>query len=185
MTTLEFFTKYNGKGIDFDGLFDNGYQLWDNIPMKIMLVNSKAFGQLKVQLDDEPYDQIVQMGKWSASKDRGKFYFHKRISKKDKITLHRFLMGMPQGKYVDHVNGDTLDNRRSNLRICSNAANLRNGSIRTNNKSGITGVRYQADRKKWEAGIKVNYKRISLGRYKTKEEAIEARKQAEARYFND
>lgn len=85
--------------------------------------------------------------------------------------------------YIDHIDHNTLNNQKSNLRICSNADNIRNGKLRVNNKSGYTGVRYRKDRKKWYAYIKVNYKNITLGTYKTKEEAINARKEAEIKYF--
>src|SRR3990167_1728218 len=94
--------------------------------MQDLIIKSKAYGLLIIKLDDDDFDRVANYGKWCASKDRGKFYFHKRITKTTKITLHRFLMGFPQRKYVDHINGDTLDNRKENLRVCTNGANLRN-----------------------------------------------------------
>lgn len=188
----QFYNLYNGKSIEFSDTtnkyqFDNGYQLWDNISMKLMLINSKTFGLLKIKLDDEDYDKVVSLGKWCASFDRGKYYFHKRISSKDKITLHRYLMGFPRGKYVDHINGDTLDNRKENLRICSNAANLRNGKLRPNNKSGYTGISKRVDypNNPYVAKIRVNYKYIYLGSFSTFGKAVEARKEGERKYWND
>ena len=104
--------------------------------------------------------------------------------KGDLIEIHRFIMKPKKGEYVDHINGDTLDNRRSNLRVCTNAANLRNGRIRQNNTSGKTGVWQDKRSGKWVAEIKVNYKKISLGRSKSFEEAIKLRKQAEKKYWS-
>lgn len=153
--------------------------------MKFLEINSKTFGLIVIKLDDDDYEKVAKLGlKWSASKDRGKFYFHKRISKKDKITMHRFIMDAPKGMYVDHINGDTLDNTKKNLRICSNAANLRNSRIRIDNKSGVKGVSFRKDRKKWVAAIKVMYKTIHLGKFNNKKDAVIARKNAEKLYWN-
>lgn len=149
--------------------------------MKLLLIDSKAYGTLKVKVDDENYETLFSMRRWTASKDRGKYYFHKRISKKDKITMHRFIVKCPKGMYVDHINGDTLDNRKNNLRICTNSSNIRNGKVRKNNKSGTTGVGKVG--KKWEARIRVKYNIIILGRFLYKKDAINARKIAEKKYW--
>lgn len=86
--------------------------------------------------------------------------------------------------FVDHINGDKLDNRKNNLRICSNADNLKNRvKLPSNNTSGILGVRYRADRNKWYAEIQCNRQRIRLGSYIDKEDAIKARLTAEYKYF--
>lgn len=151
--------------------------------MKQLKITSKTYGNIDIKLDDNDYEKVVSMGKWSVSRDRGKFYFHKRISKDKKITLHRFIMGFPINGYVDHINHDTLDNRKSNLRICSNSDNLRNGLLRSNNTSGYKGISWDKSRKKWTAYIRVNYKQIFLGRYENLEEAIYNRKLAERKYF--
>lgn len=150
--------------------------------MKEFKIISKTYGEITTLLDDEDYEKVLNMGKWCVSRDRYGYYFQKRINKKI-ITLHRFIMNAPKGIYIDHIDHNTLNNQKSNLRICSNADNIRNGKLRVNNKSGYTGVRYRKDRKKWYAYIKVNYKNITLGTYKTKEEAINARKEAEIKYF--
>ena len=63
---------------------------------------------------------------------------------------------------VDHLNGNTLDNRKENLRICTNADNLKHRvNLPKNNTSGILGVRYRKDRDKWYAEIKSNGERIN------------------------
>ena len=88
--------------------------------------------------------------------------------------------------YIDHINGNKLDNRKSNLRVCSNADNLKNRvKLPSNNTSGILGVRYRADRSKWYAEIQVNNKRIRLGSYIDKESAVRARLEAEIKYFDE
>lgn len=155
----------------------------DKNNVSILEIKSKSFGKINIILDKDDYDRVVEAGKWCASKDRNKFYFHHRINKKEKITLHRFLMGFPKGKYIDHINKNTLDNRKCNLRICSNGANLRNGLVRTNNKTGYTGVSINRNNN-FSARIRVNYKIIHLGTFSKLKEAIKARKVAELKYFH-
>ena len=104
--------------------------------------------------------------------------------KKTTIPLHRFLVDCPKGKVVDHINGDTLDNRRQNLRVVSNAENLQNRQgLNANNSSGVRGVSWDKARGKWQAKIKVNYKTIHLGRFDDIEEARKAVEEAICKYM--
>ena len=152
--------------------------------MRTITVVSRTFGEYSLSVDEADYLRLKELGgKWCVVIKRGRPYFQKRLPGNKLVELHRWLMGEPKGKYVDHISGDTLDNRRSNLRVCSNAANIRNGKIRTNNTTGVTGVR-QPRGKKWEARIRVNYKIIILGFFDKFEDAVNARKQAEKKYFN-
>ena len=147
-------------------------------------IYSKKYGYLKTLVDDEDYERLQKdfnNMKWCVSKNRKGLYAQKRVNKKI-IYLHRYIMNFPN-EVVDHINHNTLDNRKNNLRITSNANNLRNGTVRTNNKSGITGVSYDKKRKKYVSSIKVYYKTINLGRFDTIEEAIKARKNAEVKYW--
>jgi len=173
MTKLqEFINKWNGKYLEASDPTN-----------KIFIINSKKHGRFNVLLDNEDYKKVVSLGKWNIHVVRGKPYVQKRM-KGNKLTyLHRYLTGAERGQYVDHINHNTLDNRRSNLRICSNGANLRNGKIRPNNKSGYTGV-FHTKYDTWTSFIKVNYKRIYLGSFKTFEEAVMAREIAERKYWN-
>lgn len=99
--------------------------------------------------------------------------------------LHRIVMN-ESNQYVDHINGNTLDNRKSNLRICSNSDNLKNRvKLPKNNTSGILGVRFRPDRNKWYSEIHCNNQKINLGSYTNKEDAIKARIEAEIKYFGE
>lgn len=60
----------------------------------------------------------------------------KRLS----FYMHRMVVDAPFGSHVDHINGDTLDNRKSNLRLCTHAQNMRNRAMVSTNKSGFKGV---------------------------------------------
>lgn len=89
-------------------------------------------------------------------------------------------------EYVDHINGNTLDNRKQNLRIVSNADNLKNRTkLPSNNTSGVIGVRYRKDRNKWYAEIQYNNNKINLGSYIEKNDAIKVRLAAELKYFGE
>ena len=153
--------------------------------MKTLKINSSKYGLINVLLDDEDYERIekdFKNLKWTVTKNRNKFYVQKRVNGKN-VYLHRYVMDCPKDKYVDHINHNTLDNRKENLRITTNADNLRNGKIRVNNKTGVKGVYFDNKRNKYIARIKVNYKGIFLGRFDTLEEAQKIRKEAEIKYW--
>lgn len=90
--------------------------------------------------------------------------------------LHRFLLGLAHGdkREIDHVNGNGLDNRRTNIRIGTSGLNKQNRSLdgNCNNKSGHRGIRWEADRGKWLARCCVDRKEKNLGRFDTIEEAL-------------
>lgn len=79
------------------------------------------------------------------------------------VYMHRLLLLADKGQVVDHINGNKLDNRFSNLRLCTNAQNARNQKIRSNNTSGFKGVSWDKSHRKYHAYIKVNYRRKHLG----------------------
>lgn len=100
------------------------------------------------------------------------------------IYLHRYIMRCPQGKIVDHINGNTYDNRKSNLRICSNADNVRHRvRLNKNNQSGKCGVHYSTRERKWVARIKHKGKEITLGYYDDLVQAVKARQRAEEKLW--
>jgi hypothetical protein len=87
------------------------------------------------------------------------------------ISLHRFIVNCPAGKCVDHINGNLLDNRRENLRICTQAENRYNSQKSKSNTSGYKGVSWSNSVKKWRSQIRRNKKNLHLGYYDTPEEA--------------
>lgn len=99
--------------------------------------------------------------------------------------LHRLIMNCAPDMVVDHINHNKLDNRKNNLRVCTQNKNLCNCVISKNNSSGATGVGFDKQRNKWTASITVNYKKIHLGRYDDIEDAIKVRKEAEEKYFGE
>jgi len=104
-----------------------------------------------------------------------------------KISMHRLIMNCSTGWEVDHINGNPLDNRKSNLRIVSRSENMRNRKgLQKNNTSGLRGVDFQNG--KWRAKITINNKTIFLGNWDTKIEAHFAYLNGAKKYhgkFND
>lgn len=138
-------------------------------------------------VDDEDYD-CVNMYNWCATYIDGHWYAVRTVSlnkKKVMIYLHRFIMNPENDKFVDHKNGDGLDNTRGNLRICTNTQNISNKRIGKNNTSGYKGVDWQEHRKKWRSTIKVNRKQIFLGRFEDVIDAAKAYDIAARFYFGE
>jgi len=82
---------------------------------------------------------------------------------------------------LDHINQNKSDNRIENLRAVDQSVNMHNTAPRANSKSGVAGVTWRADRKKWNARIKVGYKNFNLGLFDDMQAAIAARHAAEQR----
>lgn len=97
-----------------------------------------------------------------------------------RLLLDDMLQGAADGKSVDHLDGDPLNNQRSNLRICTHEQNMRNQKIHRDNTVGYKGVSLDARRKcrPYKARIVVNYAEIHLGMYATAEEAALAYNEA-------
>lgn len=107
--------------------------------------------------------------KWLAhDSSNGKFGLYV-LGTDRKERLHRTLMNASPLLIVDHINGDTLDNRKSNLRVITRAENNKNMRKHRNNTSGYTGVTLKDGL--WIAVIMINYKKIYLGGFDSKEHA--------------
>ena len=131
--------------------------------------------------DLEDYDKIKNYC-WMIN-DNG--YVVTRINK-NFVFMHRFILNLTdKDVVVDHIYHNKTDNRKSQLRTCSNTENSRNATIGKNNKSGVVGVYFNKEKGKWEATIKVNRKTIYLGRFENIEDAVKCRLEAQDKYFGD
>jgi hypothetical protein len=149
----------------------------------------------EVLIDDEDYEYLSQFS-WSANtknKDivyaiRSKRIGKRSEDKKEMIYMHRELVGATKGEYVDHINRNTLDNRKCNLRKCENRQNSRNsiGRISLRKYSIYKGVKKNTNASSsWSARITVDGKAIYLGSYKTENEAAKAYNEACLKYHLD
>lgn len=96
------------------------------------------------------------------------------IRSKDKKLLHRLIVNTSKGRVIDHINGNTLDNRLTNLRECTQSDNAKNQKLNIRNKTGYKGVYFDKRYKKYIASVNSNYKKIHAGVYLTAEEAAKA-----------
>jgi hypothetical protein len=92
-----------------------------------------------------------------------------------------YVYGVWPDKNIDHVNRVKNDNRMVNLRLADQSVNMHNVGARVSSKSGVAGVTWRGDRKKWNARIKVGYKNFNLGLFNDMAAAIAARREAEIR----
>lgn len=132
--------------------------------------------QGKCALVDEEDFESLNAWKWYANRSDGKTFYAMRNSKdalgKPKLVLmHRIIIGAMPHQQVDHINHDGLDNRRSNLRLCTSGENSRNRRINRDNTSGFKGVIWEKNRQKFRAAIRANGKRYYLGYFECPEEA--------------
>ena len=125
----------------------------------------------------DPEDQeLVGQFKWHYSKS-SKNYGKARASlgaRGKTITMHRLILNAPSGMEVDHVNGNPLDNRRSNLRLVTHAQNQRNMGKHTDGKSKFLGVSWHEKAKKWQVHVRLNNKNTYLGLFMDEIEAARA-----------
>lgn len=139
-----------------------------------------ALTQGKVTLVDLEDFTLLSQFKWHLSN----VGYACRSYKNKKCYMHRLITNAPDGMDVDHINGNKLDNRRSNLRVVTRSQNMANlKSARS--KSGYKGVVWNAALKKWQAQIKVNYKNHSLGYFITAIEAANAYDAAALAHFGN
>ncbi len=119
---------------------------------------------------------------WTASDNgNGRVYVHRNVwngegKKQEKIYWHTFITNPPSGKVVDHINGDTLDNRRSNLRAVTWKQNSMNRAANRTRKGRPTtspykGVSWDKRRNRWVSSIGHDYKPILLGYFRMAEDA--------------
>lgn len=136
-------------------------------------------------VDNEDYDYLSGI-KWSRTGPIDSPYVYASCHSNGNAGLmHRFIMKPSKGDVIDHINHNTLDNRKCNLRVGTQSQNLMNMGMRSDNTSGVTGVSFEKWSSKWRASIQVDKKSIKLGRFTSMEQAIEAREKAEKIYFGD
>ena len=130
--------------------------------------------------DKEDYD-IIKNYYWH----RNNLDYMISIIDNSEVRMHRLIMNAKNGYDIDHINHITYDNRKSNLREVAHIQNMWNSKVHKNNTTGKAGVKYSKQKNKYTATITVNGNRIYLGDYDELEDAIEARKDAESKYYKE
>jgi hypothetical protein len=129
---------------------------------------------------------LVNQYKWCAlTKPGADLVYAQNRSRKRSRLMHRLIMGAVNGQYVDHRDGNGLNNRRTNLRLCSHAQNLRNQRVQRNNTSGFKGVSFENRRNRWVAYIYFEGKHIWLGYFHSPKHAALAYNAAARRCFGE
>lgn len=160
----------------------------DAAPFKINGVYCKLISLTKGMfaiIDASRYEDVSRLH-WTAAKARDRYYAARKAPTKGKragkfLYLHRFILGLSidDPGIGDHINGVTLDCRDKNLRIANEFQNKWNHRVNRENKTGYDGVWFDHSRRKFAASIRIDRKRIFLGRYDSLEEAVIVRRKAE------
>lgn len=138
-------------------------------------------------VDDEDYERVVAAGHWFAwTNTNGMRYAARSFGRANRIDMHRYILGLRRGDgRVDHLNGNTLDNQRWNLRRATASQNARNiPGAQKNSQSGVRGVSPGQDGK-WEVRLGLNGKRLFIGYFDTIDEARAARAAAERKHWSE
>jgi hypothetical protein len=149
--------------------------------MKEIIIKSKVYGD-KVMLVDDCYLDLASSRKWCLQKTNQTFYAQRQI-KGIKKYIHRLIMNEPKG-FIDHINGNGLDNRKTNLRIVNAEQNARNSNKPNTNSTGYKGV-CKCKNGKYTVGLSINNKRIHIGLFTNIEMAAKAYNEAAKKYYGE
>jgi len=146
-------------------------------------------GGTLVLVDDEDYERINRHRWYKWHNPRLEFGVHYAVrpdenDHKKQIRMHREILNLQKGMTADHIDGNGLNNQKSNLRVASQSQNGAN-SRKFAGKCKYKGIRYRKDCDMWRARIKVNYTDIPLGSYLTEEQAALAYDNAARKYFGE
>ena len=114
---------------------------------------------------------IVAGYPWHFSHKANHQYAYTKVPKNQRVAMHRLINKTPCDMHTDHINGDTLDNRKSNLRSCTPSENSISFLTLSRNKSGFRGVYLHKDTLKWAATITYKGKKMHLGLFNTAQDA--------------
>ncbi len=144
----------------------------------IIFLNRKNGDILEAVIDTEDLDKVASFpNTWYSIYNKGtkSFYARGEINRKA-IFMHRLVTDAPEGTVPDHLNHDTLDNTKSNLRVITQAENMQNRSS-SSASSGERGVTWVPHCKKWRVRIRHKGKEYYGGLFESKEEAVEQARQ--------
>jgi hypothetical protein len=134
----------------------------------------KATKGYEVIVDDSDYDWLSKF-RWFSNVDPKGYVSIRANNKGALLYMARMILGVSDKNLcVDHINRNSLDNRRCNLRICTRKQNTQNVKLNRTNTSGYRGVNFYKQNRKWVAKISIDGRRKSIGYYSTPEDAARA-----------
>lgn len=136
------------------------------------------------QVDDEDYLWLSRFRWWSSGAGDKIYVYGSPLVGFQEIGMHRYIMGVADGKIkVDHKDGNTLNNQKSNLRRCNHRENNLNKPGHKDGSSKYKGVHFAS--KKWVGNIYIDGKRVYLGRFELEEDAARAYNKVASEHFGD
>lgn len=159
-----------------DGVPMEGFAMSKTIPL--------TQGRVAI-VDDADYEWLSQW-RWCVRKRDSTYYAVRGVRINGKVRaihMHRVIVNPPLDKQIDHINGDGLDNRRCNLRLCTQSQNNMNSRKRNDCSSIYKGVTWHKREQKWHARIKMNGRLRHLGYFRDEDEAAKAYNQTATELF--
>lgn len=139
---------------------------------------------VKVLVDDEDV-QLIQKHRWLIANTGYAVTYLYPPGRTVCVLMHRLIMRATAGLVCDHIDGNKLDNRKTNLRLCKQSQNAKNRVGRRDSKSGIKGVHWLEGRRLWEVQIRADERRVTVGRFKDLEQAKRAYNEAALKYHGE
>ena len=153
---------------------------------KIIYLNGKLSKGHYALVDDEDYERLISVS-WRLSESGYAICTRPGTTPKSRITplMHRVIMNPPSHLEVDHINHNTLDNRKENLRVCTNAQNQANKKHTKTNPLGLRGIYSYGKNGKYRVVIRNHGKREHLGCFSDLDAAIRAYRSRSVELWGD
>ncbi|MHC4500757.1 MAG: HNH endonuclease [Planctomycetota bacterium] len=137
-------------------------------------------------INPDDYPRLAKY-KWHANKNRDTFYAQRKLwlpktKREITIKMHRQIINVPDNLFVDHINGNGLDNRKANLRPATHSQNACNIPKYKTSRSTYKGVTWHKPKQKWNARIRINRNTISLGYFHNETDAAREYDNAARKY---
>jgi len=173
----------------------NEYKIEGNTT--ILYFTDRKKNKYKILIDTEDLQKLIDFGyPWGVAykPDIDSYYakttqyiscINRKVSNKN-IELHRFIMNANKGEYIDHINHNTLDNRKENLRITRNNQNIKNRKGKNkNNKSGYRNVSWNNFKNQWVVQLQVNGENTQLGYFDNVDDAGKFAEEMREKYYGE